>query len=211
MGLVLCLKTASDADIALMLATPRLVLRFLEETEEQKEATRALIASGRLRIHRGGLRRRLINCWKSLVERVQTPSPARSDFGRTEEETDLDKAWHGIHWLLAGNAEGGEPPLASLLVGGAEIGKVEVGYGTARAMTAAETLAFHDAIAAVGTAALRERFDAEAMEKADIYPTIWNEGVEEAFDEYIAHYFEQLKEFVAKAVAAKKGLIVWIS
>ncbi len=52
-----------------------------------------------------------------------------------EAEADLDKAWHGIHYLLTGTAWKGEPPLCYLVRGGQTIGDVEVGYGPARVST----------------------------------------------------------------------------
>jgi hypothetical protein len=36
---------------------------------------------------------------------------------------DVDKAWHCIHFMLTGNAEGGEEPLASAILGGREAGE----------------------------------------------------------------------------------------
>ena len=47
---------------------------------------------------------------------------------------DLDKAWHGLHYLFTGTDEGGNSPLDFLAVGGEEIGTIEVGYGPARAL-----------------------------------------------------------------------------
>jgi len=36
--------------------------------------------------------------------------------------TDVDKAWHGLHYLLTGEAEGGEEPLSLAILEGTEIG-----------------------------------------------------------------------------------------
>ncbi len=44
---------------------------------------------------------------------------------------DLDKAWHGVHYLLTGQADGGELPHSLAVTGGEEFGP-EVGYGPAR-------------------------------------------------------------------------------
>ena len=51
----------------------------------------------------------------------------------------LDKSWHGIHFLLTGSAEGVRPPVDFILMGGREIGDLDLGYGPARAFTSAET------------------------------------------------------------------------
>jgi len=42
--------------------------------------------------------------------------------GQHEDCMDVDKAWHGTHYLLTGDAWGGQPPLANVVLGGAEIG-----------------------------------------------------------------------------------------
>ena len=44
---------------------------------------------------------------------------------------EVDKAWHGIHYLLTGQSQGGPEPLALAVLGGEEFGP-EVGYGSAR-------------------------------------------------------------------------------
>jgi len=216
MGMVLCLKTASDEDIALMLATPSLAFRFLmdgateEERQEmfegqspERQAPEPISLWGRVARWlglgaRGGAREKL-------------PPPPRPGFGAGEEEADLDKAWHAIHWLLTGDAKGGEMPQASLLRGGREIGKIEFGYGPARALTSSETSAFQVAIARISTDELRSRYDGKKMDEADVYPNVWErDGLQDGFDDYIEYFFDALKALLAKAVAAKKGLIIWV-
>ena len=53
-------------------------------------------------------------------------------------DLDVDKAWHGIHFLLTNSAEGGSFPLAFLIVGGRNIGDEDMGYGPARGFAARE-------------------------------------------------------------------------
>src|SRR5205809_3698611 len=48
-------------------------------------------------------------------------------------DLDVDKAWHGLHFLLTGAANEERPPLDFLVTGGEEIGDEDVGYGPARA------------------------------------------------------------------------------
>jgi hypothetical protein len=49
----------------------------------------------------------------------------------------------------------------------------------------------------VDIAALRSRFDPDAMAAADLYPDIWSDG--EIFDNYLAPYFTQLCRFYRTA------------
>src|SRR5215203_4027303 len=82
--------------------------------------------------------KRVAGCWRGysvgrrrlLPEGAEIPSPV--------EEIDLDKSWHGIHYLLTKTAWAGEPPLSFLVLGGAEVGDIDVGYGTARAFRSDE-------------------------------------------------------------------------
>lgn len=53
-------------------------------------------------------------------------------------EMDVDKAWHGIHFLLCGNTWEGEHPLNFVVCGGQYVGDVDVGYGPARVYMSAE-------------------------------------------------------------------------
>src|SRR4051812_22134863 len=51
------------------------------------------------------------------------------------EGIDIEKSWHGIHYLLTGTRDEGDGPLNFILAGGQEVGDVDVGYGPARAFT----------------------------------------------------------------------------
>ena len=83
-----------------------------------------------------------------LEELIADPSGVHSvhlDPNDDEHENciDIDKAWHGIQFLLANDPWGGEPPLANAVLGGTEIGD-DVGYGPARYLNADEVRAVAD-------------------------------------------------------------------
>jgi hypothetical protein len=109
---------------------------------------------------------------------------------------DLEKAWHGIHFLLTGTAWEGAGPEASLLVGGTE-SPHDLGYGPPRGFRAAQVLAFRDRVAAIDDAELRRRFDPTRMIKLDIYPAIWDRDPEQ----------EQLFEFLADGIGELRNLL----
>jgi hypothetical protein len=60
----------------------------------------------------------------------------------------VDKAWHGLHFLLNGDPWSGSPPL-DFIVGGEAIGEVDVGYGPARGFSSAQVAAIHEALAPI--------------------------------------------------------------
>jgi Domain of unknown function (DUF1877) len=130
MGMCLCLVTLSDANIDRVLRDPPLIWRVVSPDD------RELFESARAEQRRGpGLIGRLFG------QKREIPSTSDLELTATEgHEADLDKAWHGIHYLLTGTAWEGEPPLDFLVRGGRTVGTIEVGYSPARVLTAEETV-----------------------------------------------------------------------
>jgi hypothetical protein len=122
----------------------------------------------------------------------------------------VDKAWHGIHYLLTRTAWEGRPPLNFLLAGGRALSSIDVGYGPARVLTAAEVREIAGALEGITDDWLRGRFDAADMMAKEIYPEIWDRDPSE--DDslgYCIEMFRHLQEYFA--LAAKRGLGVIIS
>jgi hypothetical protein len=131
---------------------------------------------------------------------------------RSTDEIDLDKAWHGLHYLLTGTDWKGEEPWCYLLSGGTPVGDVDVGYGPARALRSAEVAAFAQALGSITPDELRRRFDPRAMTSLRIYPTIWHRCPDE--DDtlgYLVQYFELLKPFVQETAQRGLGLVIAVS
>lgn len=123
---------------------------------------------------------------------------------------DVDKAWHGIHYLLTGQADGGIFPLSLAVVGGEEFGP-EVGYGPARFLTPAQVAAVSAALSSLNAEALRERFNPQDMKAKDIYPDgIWVRDGEDAFD-YLMEGYQQLVVFYRDAASRGDGALQWLS
>jgi len=88
----------------------------------------------------------------------------------------LDKAWHGVHYVLSGTVEPTEALLSQAVLGGTEIGEDFAGYGPARFFTAAQ-------VAELGRAlddpALEEqaagRYDPARMAALQVYPFGWED------------------------------------
>lgn len=125
---------------------------------------------------------------------------------------DVDKAWHGIHFLLTGTPWAGEAPWNFVASGGTEIGDVDVGYGPARGFTSSEVKAIAKALGSVPPEQLASRFDPKAMMAAEIYPTIWDRPSEE--DDtcgYVTEYYDSLRDFIAGAAAEGEALLVYLT
>lgn len=124
---------------------------------------------------------------------------------------DVDEAWHGLHFLLTGQAHGGKPPLDFILDGGQQVGDIDVGYGPARSFTPAEVRKIATALALIRKDTLCSRFDPEALTKYDVYPLIW-EGPSPKGDPlaYLLEHFDNLKDFITTTAQAEAGMIVYL-
>jgi len=134
------------------------------------------------------------------------------DDGEREPENyvDLDKAWHGIHYLLTGEADGGDPPLSLAVFGGEEFGP-EVGYGPARFLTAAQVAQISHALEAVTVDSLSAKFNPSDMGRKQIYPDeIWTRDGQEAL-QYLLHYYPQLVAFYRGAAGRGEAAIQWLA
>lgn len=131
------------------------------------------------------------------------------------QDLDVDKAWHGIHFLLTNTAWEGEGPLAFVVNGGTPIGEEDehdVGYGPARGFTSGEVREIADALAVIGPDALAARFDPQAMTNAEVYPAIWHRDPNDDDTRgYVLEYYAQLRTFVAEAAAAGHAMLVWLN
>lgn len=130
--------------------------------------------------------------------------------GEPEPYCDLDKAWHGIHFLLTGKADEGPDPLSLAVSGGESLGE-EVGYGPARYLTPSQVREVAAALSRISTPELRARFDPRAMEDAEIYPReIWVREGEEAFD-YLLEAYVPWAAFYRAAAERGDGMIAWLA
>lgn len=121
----------------------------------------------------------------------------------------LDKSWHAIHYVLAGDTWGGDFPWGFLVSCGTPIGEEDVGYGPARAFRAEEVALLAPAIASIDEANFRSRFSVERMKEADIYPSFGAASDEEELP-YFLENFRHLRTFLQRAVSLKKGIIVYV-
>jgi hypothetical protein len=122
-------------------------------------------------------------------------------------ELDLDKSWHGLHYLLTGTGwDLGDGAAGAAVLGGDEIGE-DGGYGPARLVRPEAVQAVADALDAVDVERLRARFDPDAMAAAEIYPHGWEAGG----DSYLVSYFAQLRGFYRNAAAGGQAILLAIT
>jgi Domain of unknown function (DUF1877) len=123
-----------------------------------------------------------------------------------DRSADIDKAWHGIHYLLTGIANEGEFPLGFILTGGQVISGEEL--PSIRIFRPEEVRSIAQALLHSKWSSLRDRFDTKAMKEAQVYPDIW--GNDDGELDYLKENFEQLCRDVETIAANEKGLITCI-
>jgi Domain of unknown function (DUF1877) len=130
--------------------------------------------------------------------------------GEPPHYVDVDKAWHGIHYLLTGQGEGGVPPQSLAVFGGEEFGP-DLGYGAARFLTPDEVRSVAATLARLPPEALVPQFDPRDMEAKQIYPNgIWVRDGQEALD-YALDNYQPLQVFYRDAAARGDAVIQWLS
>jgi len=123
---------------------------------------------------------------------------------------DLDKAWHGIHYLLTGEAEGGVEPQCLAVLGGTEFGP-ELAYGSPRFLTIGQVARVAETLTRLPPESLANNFNARDMASKGIYPqVIWVRDGKEALD-YVLEGYEQLQVFYQEAASRGDAVIQWLS
>jgi hypothetical protein len=123
-------------------------------------------------------------------------------------ELDLDKAWHGLHFLLADSAWETVDGAGEAVLGGDPIGE-DVGYGPARLLTPEKVHVVAAGLRDLGVDTLRGRYDAATLTAAQIYPDIWEEP--DVFDSYLAPNFARLREMFVRASAEGQAVLLAIT
>jgi len=122
---------------------------------------------------------------------------------------DIEKAWHAVHFIVAGTAwetDDSEPATLCVL-GGDECGE-DAGYGPARLHGPAAVAAIAAALPAADS--LRPRYDPAAFERAEIYPGHWETApIDETWD-WIAGAYDQVRALYREAARAGHAVVVWI-
>ena len=208
MGMVVSLSSVRDETIERLLADPPLVWQVVAPDDPEAYERARSEADDRAK---PGLISRLFGA-RTQGDAPRTPLPPLELTDGEGDLGDLDKSWHGIHYLLTGTADESGTPLEFLVAGGTDVGDEDVGYGPPRVFTSAETRTIATALAAVTDEDLRSRFDPAAMMRAEIYPKIWDRDPKD--DDtlgYLMEYVAILREAMNTVTSRGHGLLVVLS
>ncbi len=116
----------------------------------------------------------------------------------------IDKAWHGVHYLLCGKVEPGSDLASQAVMGGTEVGE-DLGYGPARYFDAAEVAAIARELSRPNLEAeMDARFDPDKMVSLGIYP---GQFVSSEDRQWLMDAFRQLRQFYVDASAANLAVV----
>jgi hypothetical protein len=132
--------------------------------------------------------------------------PGEGENSPATDRLDLDKMWHGLHYVLTGAPWGGVPPLSLAVLGGTEIGE-DTGYGPPRYLTPGEVCELAAALNDTPHETFMARFDPAVMNNTGVYPSGW----EECEPQYLRQHLAHLAEFYRKAAAAGRAVLICLS
>jgi hypothetical protein len=142
-----------------------------------------------------------------LMEERRSRFSAPQQGARKERPTlSLDKAWHGVHYLLCGGAEPGATLLSQAVLGGTALGEDDEGfsgYGPARYFTPSQVTELAEALNHPGLdSEAAARFDPERMSDLEIYPGWRASDADELMDA-----FRRLRDFYTKAATDGHAIV----
>lgn len=131
-----------------------------------------------------------------VAEAVEDQDELGADF------LDVDKSWHGIHFLLTDAVTGGEPPLTWVVFAPTSIGE---GIGSVRVLMPDDVVTVSKALAPNTADKLKRKCDWSVMNDREIYPQGWRAGDEQ----YIAENFTSLKKLYESAARRRMAIVQW--
>lgn len=115
----------------------------------------------------------------------------------------IDKAWHGVHYLLCGKAEPDSSTVSQAVMGGTEIGE-DLGYGPARYFEPDKVAGIARELSRANLEAeMTARFEPDKMASLGVYPGQFLTGDEK----WLMDAFRQLRQFYVDASAAKLAVV----
>ena len=165
-------ESPSDLQERLHSQAPELVTEMLERLPpEVRERLKRRLGLGEDGLPNPGVGNAVL---MQLAQRQATRRRTPPAPGAPGYSVSLDKAWHGLHYLLCGALEPVPGSLGQAVFGGSEIGE-DQGYGPARYFTPSQVAEIAGALQSPGLEQeLRGRFDGAAMTQLGIYPNGWS-------------------------------------
>ena len=148
---------------------------------------------------------------ETLEKVVKDPSVVQTMLNRAAGDPHachLDKAWAGVHWLLAGQLGTDENVETRVIYGGTEVGE-DLGYGPARFLDPEEVKEAAARLARLSRDSLTRWYAPEQMDEAGVYPSGWAKERDES-KKWLLDSVNQLARFLSDAAARGNGVITFL-
>jgi len=124
-----------------------------------------------------------------------------------DRQSDIDKAWHGLYFLLTGETDLDDIDRHSLgkVVFGGDVLDEEAGIAY---LTPEEVADLSARLQYIKLDALEARYDVTTMNEQQLYPFESEWGLEEK--QYLFEQFDELKRVFKQAADENGGLVTWI-
>ena len=203
MGMTCSLHRTTEADIERLLADPDAVVGFLE-SDGSGPQVREVRPKGLL----GWLLRLTPITISEVVPESEGDAPL--PLPDPDRSIDIEKAWHGLHFLFTGMADEGDEPACYFMQGGEDLDD----EGFSRALRPQQVRRFSEFLSTLTPAELTRRYDPERMTKLKIYPdVIWKRPAQPGDSPlaWLTESFADVRQFIAKAAEAGDSVIINIS
>jgi len=160
-----------------------------------------------------------LNELKRCPDSIMDFLDALEDDEHNERILDIEKSWHGIHFLLLGTPWGSkfsrsQQPLWNAVMGGTPLGSVNLGYGPVRFLTPKQVKETASALARNSETELRKRFDPRKFNENKIYPPPTPNGTpetEKIFLDYLIKYYVEIVAFFQAAARNGDALLLYVT
>src|SRR5262245_57728570 len=193
MGMTCTLYRATEVDIDRLIEEPSSLDSFLDSDDASAPRVKTVKVKGIL-----GFIMRLFPITITETTEGSDEHTAGSQMD-PDRMIDIDKAWHGLHFLFTGTAETGEEPACYFVRGGEDLD--DDGY--ARALRPDAVRRFSAFLDGLSASELERRYDPVRMTELDIYPvTIWKRSSKDSPMSWLLDCFKGVKTFVNRVAAA---------
>jgi len=131
----------------------------------------------------------------------------RNEWRETDHCIDIDKAWHGIHFLFTNSDLDGSTAARWIIHGDTPILNFDAGYGPANYLIPSQVREVSNLLENTTIEDLKKRYNPDSFFNAGIYPAIWSG--EDALD-YLLFYYSHLKNLYRKAAEEREYVLMII-
>jgi len=144
---------------------------------------------------------------QAAVMRTAAAGGPRAEPEGVRARLDLEKAWHGLHFLLCRTADEAPPPLGSAVLGGAEVG-ADRGHGPVRYLTPEQAADVALAISSIDPPGLRRAWEPQSLVEHEVYPGGWEQP--ESL-EWLLDALGQLQQFYSGVANRGSAVLLYIT